>query len=131
MPIKNKGLFNYDEDVTDLMDSDETPSTEQLDDVLTMFDELDIGVNHEDKGLGVQDVEDSGVEGEKIDEIEDLDFIGRTSDPVRLYLREMGRVSLLTRQGEVAIARRIEEGKKEVIEKEKEYLLLWKYNGSV
>lgn len=115
MPIKNKGLFNYDEDVTDLMDSDETPSTEQLDDVLTMFDELDIGVNHEDKGLGVQDVEDSGVEGEKIDEIEDLDFIGRTSDPVRLYLREMGRVSLLTRQGEVTIARRIEEGKKEVL----------------
>jgi RNA polymerase primary sigma factor len=40
--------------------------------------------------------------------------IGRTEDPVRMYLREMGRVSLLTREGEISLAKRIEEGKEEV-----------------
>jgi len=46
----------------------------------------------------------------------DLYSYGRTSDPVRMYLREMGSVSLLTREGEVEIAKRIEEGKREILE---------------
>ncbi|RLA95966.1 MAG: RNA polymerase sigma factor RpoD [Deltaproteobacteria bacterium] len=83
---------------------------ESLDDVLTALDEVDF------EALGEEKVSP----GEKLrleeppGELEDLEF-GHTSDPVRLYLKEMGKVSLLTREGEVAIAKRIEEGKKEVL----------------
>jgi RNA polymerase primary sigma factor len=113
MTLKDRGLFDFDE-VDEIINSDEV-SSEQLEDMLTMFDEIDIEVIEEDKGVGIGKVEDDFVEEEKVEDIEDLDLIGRTSDPVRLYLREMGRVSLLTREGEVIIAKRIEEGKKEVI----------------
>ena len=41
--------------------------------------------------------------------------VGRTTDPVRLYMREMGTVDLLTREGEIAIAKRIEEGARELL----------------
>jgi len=113
MTLKDRGLFDFDE-VDEIVSSDEV-SSEQLEDMLTMFDEIDIEVIDEDKGVGIGKVEEDFVEEEKVEDIEDLDLIGRTSDPVRLYLREMGRVSLLTREGEVVIAKRIEEGKKEVI----------------
>ncbi|RLB08090.1 MAG: RNA polymerase sigma factor RpoD [Deltaproteobacteria bacterium] len=113
MTLKDKGLLEFDE-VDEIMTSDEV-SSEQLDDMLTTFDEMDIEVIDEEKGVGVRKVGQEFIEEEKVEEIEDLNLIGRTSDPVRLYLREMGRVSLLTREGEVAIAKRIEEGKKEVI----------------
>ncbi|UCC66884.1 MAG: RNA polymerase sigma factor RpoD [Deltaproteobacteria bacterium] len=113
MTLKDKGLLDFDE-IDQIKTSDDV-SSEQLEDMLTMFDEMDIEVIDDDKGVGVQKVEEEFIEEEKAREIEDLDLIGKTSDPVRLYLREMGRVSLLTREGEVTIAKRIEEGKKEVI----------------
>jgi RNA polymerase primary sigma factor len=116
MSVKNKGLFTYDDDeVRDLMDDDDRPSSGQLDDVLTMFDEIDVGVGDHDKGSRAEETDDQSSDDGKIDDVSDFDLIGRTSDPVRLYLREMGRVSLLSREGEVAIAKRIEEGKKEVL----------------
>lgn len=111
--MKDKGVFDFEE-VDEVMDSDEV-SSEQLEDVLTTFNEIDIEVIGDEEGVSTQKVEEDFVEEERVEEIEDLDLIGRTSDPVRLYLREMGRVSLLTREGEVVIAKRIEEGKKEVI----------------
>jgi RNA polymerase primary sigma factor len=112
--LKNKGVFDFEE-VDEIMKSEDV-SSEQLEDMLTMFNEMEIEVADEDEGVSTQQkVEEDFVEEERVEEIEDLDLIGRTSDPVRLYLREMGRVSLLTREGEVAIAKRIEEGKKEVI----------------
>jgi RNA polymerase primary sigma factor len=111
--LKDKGVFDFEE-VDEVMDSDEV-SSEQLEDVLTTFNEIDIEVIGDEEGVSTQKVEEDFVEEERVEEIEDLDLIGRTSDPVRLYLREMGRVSLLTREGEVVIAKRIEEGKKEVI----------------
>jgi RNA polymerase primary sigma factor len=112
--LKNKGVFDFEE-VDEIMKSEDV-SSEQLEDMLTMFNEMEIEVADEDEGASTQQkVEEDFVEEERVEEIEDLDLIGRTSDPVRLYLREMGRVSLLTREGEVAIAKRIEEGKKEVI----------------
>jgi len=112
--LKDKGVLDFEE-VDEAAESDEV-SSEQLEDMLTMFNEMDIEVaDEEEEGVTTQKVEEDLSEEERVEEIEDLDLIGRTSDPVRLYLREMGRVSLLTREGEVTIAKRIEEGKKEVI----------------
>ncbi len=111
--MKEDGVFDFEE-VDEAAESDEV-SSEQLEDMLTMFNEMDIEVADEEEGVTVQKVEEDLAEEERVEEIEDLDLIGRTSDPVRLYLREMGRVSLLTREGEVTIAKKIEEGKKEVI----------------
>jgi len=111
--LKDKGALDFEE-VDEVASSDEVPA-EQLEDMLTMFNEIDIEMIDEEEGVRAQKVEEEFAEEERVEEIEDIDLIGRTSDPVRLYLREMGRVSLLTREGEVAIAKRIEEGKKEVI----------------
>jgi RNA polymerase primary sigma factor len=111
--LKDKGVLDFEE-VDEIASSDEVPA-EQLEDMLTMFNEIDIEMVDEEEGGSAQKVEEEFAEEERVEEIEDVDLIGRTSDPVRLYLREMGRVSLLTREGEVAIAKRIEEGKKEVI----------------
>lgn len=89
----------------------EIVSSDQIDDVLMMYDEMDLDVEEDLHGLKV--------EAEKIlDKEEDelvLEGFGRATDPVRMYLREMGSVSLLTREGEVEIARRIENGKREVL----------------
>ncbi|MDO9350233.1 MAG: RNA polymerase sigma factor RpoD [Deltaproteobacteria bacterium] len=91
----------------------EIVSSDQIDDVLMMFDEMDLDVEEDLHGLKV--------EAEKIlDKEEDeeelvLEGFGRATDPVRMYLREMGSVSLLTREGEVEIAKRIENGKREVL----------------
>ena len=111
--MKDKGVLDFEE-VDEVVNAEEAPS-EQLEDMLTMFNEIDIEVIDEEAGVSTQKIEEEFVEEERVEEIEDIDLIGRTSDPVRLYLREMGRVSLLTREGEVAIAKRIEEGKKEII----------------
>src|SRR4030043_1331207 len=89
----------------------EIVSSDQIDDVLMMFDEMDLDVEEDLHGLKV--------EAEKIldkEEDEDgsvLEGFGRATDPVRMYLREMGSVSLLPRGGEGGVARRIENGKRE------------------
>ncbi len=87
-------------------------SSDHIDDVLMMFDEMDFE--------GVDDLERLRMDEEGIfekEEEEELEVEGypRATDPVRMYLREMGSVSLLTREGEVEIAKRIEEGKREVL----------------
>ncbi len=87
-------------------------SSDHIDDVLMMFDEMDFE--------GVDDLETLRMDEEGIfekEEEEELEVEGypRATDPVRMYLREMGSVSLLTREGEVEIAKRIEEGKREVL----------------
>ena len=89
-------------------------SSDQLDDVLMMFDEMDIDVMDDLHGLKVEEeklLEKEEREGEEIE----IGAFSRASDPVRMYLREMGSVSLLTREGEVEIAKRIERGQREVL----------------
>ncbi|MBW2520068.1 MAG: RNA polymerase sigma factor RpoD [Deltaproteobacteria bacterium] len=108
---KEKGYLTYD-DVNDVLPSGMV-SSEQLDDVMSMFGEMDIEVVDSDQNVGSIKGKDTvqGSDDDSEDEPEfDTDVMGRTSDPVRMYLREMGQVSLLTREGEVEIAKRIEEG---------------------
>src|ERR687898_1712652 len=110
---KEKGYLLYDE-VNELLPSEVT-SSEELDDLFNAFGSAGIEVVDSDKAyLGEKsfDREGSGDEPE-------LDLtpgaLDKTNDPVRMYLREMGTVPLLTREGEVEIARRIERGKLAVI----------------
>src|SRR6266849_8423255 len=115
---KQKGFLTYDE-VNDALPSD-IVSLDQLDDIMMMFGSLDIDIvdsakagrlpSEVERPAPADDDDDGG--GDTIDLTPGP--VGRTEDPVRLYLREMGRVSLLTREGEIALAKRIEEGKEEV-----------------
>ncbi len=114
---KEKGFLTFDE-VNDILPPD--IATEQIDDVMGMFGDMDIEIVDSAQKVKIPkikiDMEEGEEEGEG--EAEEVEFepgaIGRTSDPVRMYLREMGSVSLLTREGEVEIAKRIEDGDREV-----------------
>ncbi len=113
---KEKGFLTYDE-VNDILPPD--IATDQIEDVMGMFGDLDIEIVDSAQKIKIPKMksdldEDEEAEGES----EEVEFepgsIGRTSDPVRMYLREMGSVSLLTREGEVEIAKRIEDGERDV-----------------
>jgi len=124
---KEKGFLTYEE-LNNALPAD-VLSSEQLDHIMMMFGEMDIEVidpseevrfqrmmvEPEDEIEEIEEIEEELVEEEKEKEI-DLTpgAVSRTDDPVRLYLREIGSVPLLSREGEIEIARRIEEGKKEI-----------------
>src|SRR3989475_1855291 len=112
---KEKGYLLYDE-VNELLPSEIT-SSDELDDLFNTFGSAGIEVIDSDqKYLRDDKAIDRTAEG--AEELE-LDLtpgaLDKTNDPVRMYLREMGTVPLLTREGEVEIARRIERGKLAVI----------------
>src|SRR5512138_1682696 len=114
---KEKGFLTYDE-VNDILPPDMV-SSEQIDDVMSMFGEMDIEIVDSVQKVKIPkaklDIEDEEeMEGEQEEQEFEPGALGRTSDPVRMYLREMGSVSLLTREGEVEIAKRIEDGEREV-----------------
>ena len=112
---KEKGYLTYGE-VNDILPPDIVDEN-QIDDVMTMFGEMDIEiVDDEAKAPSRKEGEGESGEGEEEEGKEyEPGTVGRANDPVRLYLREMGSVSLLTREGEVEIAKRIEKGEMEVI----------------
>jgi RNA polymerase primary sigma factor len=107
----------------------EEVSTEQLDSIITLFGEEEgegsVGTRHDGKARRSDEDLDEGADDEEVlldeaeeeaeDAEEDMNF-GKTDDPVRLYLKEMGTVPLLSKEGEVAIAQRIEESKREAAE---------------
>jgi RNA polymerase primary sigma factor len=113
---KEKGYLTYDE-VNDILPPD-VVSPEHIDDLMVLFGEMDIELVDTDHG-------ESGVEVVKVDDKELLEEEksltlretggGHTDDPVRMYLREMGSIPLLTREGEVEIAKRIEEAQNQII----------------
>jgi len=83
-------------------------------DTLVLSDELDIDVGSEFPGLKVENENVQAREEEEVVEHE-LETFGRAKDPVFIYLKEMGSFPLLTREGEVEIAKRIESGQREVL----------------
>ena len=116
---KDKGYITYEELNDDL--SDEIVSSEEhIDDLMMMFEELDIMVIDEASKGEIEKAKRSKKKKaepqEKENHRSDIpDTSTRVSDPVKMYLREMGCISLLTREGEVAIAKRIEAGQKKAL----------------
>src|SRR6187431_2775395 len=110
---KEKGYLLYDE-VNEMLPSEIT-SSEDLDDLFNAFGSAGIEVVDSDKAYRAdKDFDRDGSEdGPELDLTPGA--LDKTNDPVRMYLREMGTMPLLTREGEVAIAKRIEQGKLAVI----------------
>ena len=114
---REKGFVTIDEINENL--GDETPSAEQLEKIFDIFAEMDIEVIDSEKKIELgQDNVDSGPEADFDTHGLDLDpgVDNSTDDPVRMYLREMGSIQLLTRDGEVDVAKKIESGNLELIE---------------
>ena len=111
---KEKGYLTYEE-VNDVLPSD-VVTPDQIDDLMALFSENEIAIV--DTSLKGEKIA-SSKENKKGDAEEDAQVSKSDSvsidDPVRLYLREMGTISLLTRKGEVEIAKRIEAGQNEVL----------------
>ena len=116
---KDKGYVTFEELNDDLSDGI-VSSEEQNDDLVIMFKELDIMVIDEaDKNkiekLRSAKKQEAKPEEKENDHIDITDASSRVADPVKMYLKEMGCISLLTREGEVEIAKRIESGEKEAL----------------
>ncbi len=115
---RERGTITYDQ-LNAVLPPDQV-SSDQIEDVMSMLNEMGIQVTEEEESeevddgtskevatvSGGRDVVLGGAEAEKLD---------RTDDPVRMYLREMGSVELLSREGEIAIAKRIEAGRNTMI----------------
>jgi len=112
---KDKGYITLDELNAKLPEDIFSP-TEDINELKMMFEELDITLVDEAKRKEEQEnIEDEikMMELEPVPADLETDTSSRSCDPVRLYLKEMGSVSLLTREGEVEIAKRIEKGENE------------------
>ncbi len=114
---RERGYITYDQ-LNSVLPPEQV-SSEQIEDVMSMLSEMGINVIEEEEGAeeseggavattgsGSREVAVAATETEKLD---------RTDDPVRMYLREMGSVELLSREGEIAIAKRIEAGRNTMI----------------
>src|SRR5262249_38301030 len=113
---KEKGYLLYDE-VNDVLPTEIINSSDDIDELFTVFDSAGIEVVDSDEKYQsdargfTKDYE----EQEQTEQEQDAEGYARTYDPVRMYLREMGIVPLLTREGEIEIAKRIETHKENLI----------------
>ena len=111
---KERGYITIDE-LNAVMPPDDSAS-EQIEDVMTLFSEMGVNVveNEESEEASEPKEVNGSASVRPAGNLND-DDIGRTDDPVRMYLREMGSVELLSREGEIAIAKRIEAGREKMI----------------
>src|ERR1039458_2226441 len=123
---KKRGYVTHDQ-INALLSSEEVKS-EQIEDILAMFSEMGVNVveteeaEPEDEGAREKPDDEEGSEGELVEvkpklptKTEPKELSERTDDPVRMYMREMGTAELLSREGDIAIAKRIEAGREAMI----------------
>jgi RNA polymerase primary sigma factor len=109
---KERGFITYDE-LNGALPPDQV-SSEQIEDTMTLLSEMGINIvdaEESEEPAASAEVADVEASPGNVDETD----LGRTDDPVRMYLREMGSVELLSREGEIAIAKRIEAGREMMI----------------
>ena len=113
---EEKGFLTFD-DINDMLPSDVL--LDQIDDIMMLFGEKNIDIIDAEK----DDKTATHKVAEEVDDLKEADAqllsistLGKTSDPVKMYLREMGLVSLLSREEEVEIAKKIEEGEKRIMD---------------
>jgi len=112
---RERGYITYDQ-LNKVLPSDQIAS-EQIEDVMSMLSEMGINivededVESEEESLGATDLVEANHSKEVTISTSSTEVLDRTDDPVRMYLREMGAVELLSREGEIAIAKRIEAGR--------------------
>ncbi|MEM6850205.1 MAG: RNA polymerase sigma factor RpoD, partial [Pseudomonadota bacterium] len=115
---KQRGYVTHDE-LNAVLPSDEVTS-ERIEDVMAMFSEQGINVVENEEEETNEDAEPSSkavtAKAEGLPTTNTKEDADRTDDPVRMYLREMGTVELLSREGEIAIAKRIEAGRETMIQ---------------
>ncbi|WP_424773293.1 RNA polymerase sigma factor region1.1 domain-containing protein, partial [Novosphingobium sp.] len=113
---KRRGVITMDE-LNEALPQDQM-SSEQIEDIMSAISEMGVNivesdedaVDPDEKEVDEVDEQSDGM-AERPDLIKKKEIIERTDDPVRMYLREMGAVELLSREGEIAIAKRIEAGR--------------------
>jgi len=116
---KKRGYITYDE-LNEALPQDQM-SSEQIEDVMSAISEMGVNIVENDEEAGEEqpaddnDTPDDGSEQLNISPEKKKETMDRTDDPVRMYLREMGAVELLSREGEIAIAKRIEAGRDTMI----------------
>ena len=112
---KERGHVTYDE-LNEALPPDQV-SSEQIEDTMSMLSEMGINVIESEESddttsaAGAEEPQETPIAGGNVEQ----DDLGRTNDPVRMFLREMGSVELLSREGEIAIAKRIEAGREMMI----------------
>ena len=109
---KERGYVTYDELNQALPPED--VSSEQIEDTMAMLSEMGVNVVESEDAEAESTEQAEVVESPAAGNVNE-DEMGRTDDPVRMYLREMGSVELLSREGEIAIAKRIEAGRQMMI----------------
>ena len=120
---KKRGFVTFDQ-LNDVLPSD-TTSPEQIEDIMSMLSDMGINVSENEDSDGEEESKEEAddetdnelveVTQKAVTEVKKSEPGERTDDPVRMYLREMGTVELLSREGEIAIAKRIEAGREAMI----------------
>ncbi len=115
---RERGYITYDQ-LNNVLPPDQV-SSEQIEDVMSMLSEMGINVIEDDEAeeeeaKGATDLVEASTSREVAVAATETEKLDRTDDPVRMYLREMGSVELLSREGEIAIAKRIEAGRNTMI----------------